>query len=214
MHQDWCLGTLLKLSEIMVGVAIIGVLGVTAVPQYQKYQRNAIGSALQQDVATGSKAYIGYQATAGDYCGDMSLEVDKERSVGLKAFYDQGGEVATPANMGTPASPAKSPTNPNYSTNGSFGFGSFSATGYTTCTGISAISNVQFFDQTTSTNAPHSSCFLAKNGFKLGAFSGVSGYNQALFVDENGRINKPLDRVADATSGKACCDGSATNSAC
>ena len=179
-----------SLIEIMVGVAIIGVLGAVATPQYQKYQKNAMRAALQQDVATGGKAYVGYQAVNGTYCGDMDADIDKANSVGLKGFHTQGASTG-----GT--------GHPNYATGASYGFaGSGSpACPTTTSNEVNKIKAAQAGSQFgTGSNKPNASCTIGTNAFKLGAYSEVSGYNNTMWIDQDGKITETKGRVAGA-----CC---------
>ena len=188
-----------SLIEIMVGVAIIGVLGVTAVPQYQKYQRGAIESALQLDVSAAGKAYVAYQAVNGTYCGDMKSGLSAANAIGFKTFFDRGAD------------------HPNYKTGSSFGFGDQNASCPTgTAVNQATASNNQFFDSVSGaapkTGGGAKGCRLESNAFKLGAYSEVSQFNTSVWVDENGAITK---MVRDATAaGMACCGDSTVDSIC
>ena len=174
----------------MGGVVIIGVLGAVATPQYQKYQKNAVKSALQQDVSTAGKAYVAYQAVNGTYCGEMSANINDDNSVGLKGFWKQAGGTSGST---TSAVSSNTSTHQNYATGGSFGFGKI---GTPTCTrtgtGITGTSvnhiaaklNVQFGTD------PHDLCEITTNTFKLGAYSEVSGFSKTLWVDQDGKVTE------------------------
>ena len=176
----------------MVGVAIIGVLGAVATPQYQKYQKNAVKSALQQDVSTAGKAYVAYQAVNGTYCGEMSATIDDDNSVGLRGFWKQAGGTSGST---TSAVTSNTSTHQNYATGGSFGFGVVGSAATPACgTTAATVNNVEaladvHFDITPA-SPPNANCSLRTNRFELGAYTKVSGFNKTLWVDQDGKVTE------------------------
>ncbi|MCM0607063.1 MAG: prepilin-type N-terminal cleavage/methylation domain-containing protein [Xanthomonadaceae bacterium] len=94
------------LVELMIVVAIIGILAAIAVPNYQKYQAKARQSEVKLNLAAAHTALTAFTTENSSYTGCLS-SIGVGVTVGARNFYTFGFEdnaVTTGTCNGTPCS--------------------------------------------------------------------------------------------------------------
>lgn len=86
------------LVELMVVVAIIGILAAVAIPNYQKYQARARQSEAKVMLASAYTALQSYFAEIGTYTLCLN-DIGFESTPGAKRYYTVGIGIADPGNV-------------------------------------------------------------------------------------------------------------------
>ena len=64
------------LIELMIVIAIIGILAAIAIPQFTAYRKRAYDSAARSDLRNAATAQEAYYVDAGRYCNTVAILVD------------------------------------------------------------------------------------------------------------------------------------------
>ena len=95
------------LIEIMIVIAIIGILAAIAVPQFTQYRADSIAEAQAQNVAMISKAcqsYVASDATLADNVAVDAATLEPYMSKAVAAMTVGGTAITLPATADLPAS--------------------------------------------------------------------------------------------------------------
>lgn len=92
-----------SLLELLVVVAILGILVAAALPRFQEFRAAAYDSRSQQDLRNLAAAEELYRATASAYATDLSLLTGFAASEGVDVVVESANETAFTATASHPA---------------------------------------------------------------------------------------------------------------
>ena len=168
-----------SLTELIVVVAILGVLTTISVPFYGQYKKSTRKGAMQYELSGLQKAWVNFSMAADDFCEDADGNTASIKKVGQKSIMQGYGTGAK---------------TPNF-----IGFGKadcissavFSATSDDSALGVGA--------KDSSTDDKDEDCELESGNFTMGAFKYVGqGVWQPMNITDQGVLTNDEDDEDDS----------------
>ena len=221
-----------SLVELMVVVAIMGVLAAIAIPAYNEYRKSAKKTAYRSDMLSLHKGVLAFGVELDSFCErdttpeDFNIENVGMASLASSKLYGTNANYCTGTNTGGTRCTTQTTctTLPRDATNcgaswipagngpGKANFIGFENV-HTGCSNISSTNEVEHrLRDPSQNNAMPAGCDLATSTYSLGVAGHISGTNYIGFdVDENGVVDETAEGAYGTGSGEVL---NTTNGVC